>query len=83
MKRIQITTSVSCELTENFLVNDEVFDEFVSELASIRDLDCDEKQEYLIELYEELLEDAEEIKNIRFVKLDIPECINEVNCFNR
>ena len=79
MKTIQITSSGSCELTENFTVTDEVYERFVSEFSSLEDLEWDEEQEALIRLYNELEENALEIKNLECIQLDKPDVINDVD----
>jgi hypothetical protein len=81
MKTIQITSSGSCELTENFMVTDEVYERFESEFSSIEDLEWDEEQEALVQLYDELVEYAQKIEQIKCIQLDTPECINEIDWF--
>jgi hypothetical protein len=81
MATIQITSSGSCQLTENFKVTDDIYERFMSEFSSLEDLELDEKQEELIRLYDELKEYAHEIATIKCIQLDTPECINEIDCF--
>jgi len=79
MKTIQITSSGSCVLTENFMFTDEVYERLVSEFSSLEDLEWDEEQEALIRLYKELEENALEIKNIECIHLDKPDVIDGVD----
>ena len=81
MKTIQITSSGSWELTENFMVTDEVYERFESEFSSLKDLEWDEEQEALVQLYDELVEYAQKIEQIKCIQLDTPECINEIDWF--
>ena len=81
MKTIQITSSGNWELTENFMVTDEVYERFESEFSSLKDLEWDEEQEALVQLYDELVEYAQKIEQIKCIQLDTPECINEIDWF--
>ncbi len=81
MKTIQITSSGSWGLTENFMVADEVYERFKSEFSSLEDLEWDEEQEELVQLYDELVEYAQKIDQIKCIQLDTPECVNEIDWF--
>ena len=83
MKTIQITSSGFCELTENFMVTDEVFQRFNSQITLFEDLKYDEKQKALMEVYTELQEAAAQVEYIKIIQLETtPEVINEIRCFN-
>lgn len=81
MKKIQITSSGIYEVTENFMVTDEVFQRFTSQLTLFEDLEYDEKEEALIELYTELEKAAAQVENIKILQLETPEVINDINFY--
>jgi hypothetical protein len=76
MKQITITSTVYCEQTQVFDVTDEVYEKYVSQL---NDLEIDENQEELIQLYIDLKEDAENVDDYMVSQLDNPEVINNID----
>jgi hypothetical protein len=81
MKKIQVTSTGYCEIIQNFIVTDEMYERIASELSALEELEFDENQEALIDLYSELEEDTEKVENIKFYQLDLPEVINEINLY--
>jgi hypothetical protein len=75
MKQIIITSTVYCEQIQVFDVTDEVYENYVSRLEN---LEIDENQEELIQLYIDLEEDAEQVDDYMLSQLDAPEIINNI-----
>jgi hypothetical protein len=75
MKQIIITSTVYCEQIQVFDVTDEVYENYVSRLEN---LEIEENQEELIQLYIDLEEDAEQVDDYMLSQLDAPEIINNI-----
>ena len=76
MKQITITSTVYCEQIQVFDVTDEVYDKYVLRLEN---LEFDENQEELLELYNDLEVDADNIEDYMVTQLDAPEVINNID----